>query len=242
MTDIDRSPAITLSFRQHLRDCTLCDLRTGCTAPVPWYGDQDVEVAVIGEAPGKTEDVEGRPFIGSAGTRLRYLLNKGGIDPGATTYLNSVQCYPARGLDPRDDRHYIDTCRQWMRGQIAFIRPQYVITVGVVAYYSVFGLTWPKLSMVRGKPLYWDDPPVPAKPVAVWCTWHPAAALRSTARQKDIEGDLVAFKEWRAGGEVWPETCYICGEELYRYMGNGIAMCRRHAARQGSLWPEEVGA
>lgn len=237
--EIDRNPRIAFDFRQSLRACTRCDLHEGCIAPVPWAGGQDVEFAVVGEAPGASEAKAGEPFIGPSGVRLKYLLRKVGIDPSKAAFLNAVQCWPKRGLNPNSDRYYVDTCRSWMRGQISFIRPKYVITVGVVAYYSVTGRTWPKLREMHGKPLFWNNPPVPAKPAAVWCTYHPSAALRSKKYQDIIERDLIAFKEWREGGEVWPESCYVCGEELYRYDGQGVGLCERHSLRQGLLWEEE---
>lgn len=236
---LDLSPRIAYDFRNSLRACTLCDIHANCT-PVPWYGPQDAEVCVVGEAPGASEAKEGRPFIGSAGTRLRYLLSKGGLDYNQVAFLNAVSCWPKRGLDVNADRGYIDICRKWMRGQVSFIRPRYVITVGVVAFYSVTGLTFPKLRELHGKPLYWDDPPAPLKDIYLWPTYHPAAALRSSKYQKLIEEDLVGFKTWRENGELILECCYVCGDELYRYDRFGIGLCERHAQRQGNLFPERV--
>lgn len=236
MTD----PSIALSFRKELRECVRCDLRGGCTTPVAWGGGLGAEVAVIGEAPGEQEDKAGEPFIGTAGQKLRTLLPRAGVDPSKVAYVNSCQCWPRRGLDANQDRQYIDTCRVWMRGQIAMIQPQYVITVGVVAFYSVFNRAWPKLSQLHGKPLFWDNPPLPAKPRAIWSTYHPSAALRSGKYHRIIEEDFTAFKEWRENGEPWLECCSICGEELERYDGYGVGYCARHGMRQSGLFAEEI--
>lgn len=193
----------------------------------------------MAEAPGATEDKDGQPLIGTSGQRLRQILREVGIDPQACAYLNSCSCWPQRGLDVRNDQSSIDTCRSWMRGQIAFIQPRYVITLGVVAYYSVTQMSWPKLREVHGKPLFWDNPPLPAKPI-VWPSYHPAAALRSAKYHKTIKEDLLAFQSWRSAGEPFPEECYVCGDELYRYSPWGMAFCRRHTARQMELFPEGV--
>lgn len=231
--------SIALSFRKELRACTACPLHEG-TTPVPWHGDIGAEFAVIGEAPGQTEAREGRPFIGSAGVRLKYLLRKGDIDPDKVAYVNACQCWPQKEENPKTP--HIDACRKWMRGQIAFLQPKYVITVGVVAFQSVRGNdAWPKLAVLHGKPLYWEDAPPPAQPSVLWPTYHPAAALRSGRYQKLIEEDLIAFRDWRNSGEVWPEQCYVCGDELHRYTGWGIGLCERHCRRQGSLFPEDGG-
>lgn len=232
-------PATVLSFRNNLRDCTLCDLRTTARAPVPWYGNIGATIAIIGEAPGRTEDKEGRPFVGGAGNRLRALMRQADIDLNDIAYVNSCQCFPARGLDINADREYINECRKWMRGQIAFIQPTYVITVGVVALYSVRKQQWPKLRELHGKPMLWDDPPLPARP-KIWPTYHPAAALRSGRYQRLIEDDLAAFVKWRDGDQSHPECCYICTEELYRWDSFGIGYCQRHAMRQIGLFPEDI--
>lgn len=230
---------LALSFRKELRGCTACPLHQGCTAPVPWYGELSPDIAVVGEAPGQTEDAEGKPFVGSAGNMLRALLREADIDPAKVTYMNSVQCYPHRGLDPLADKEYVDVCRKWMRGQVAFIQPKYVISVGVIAFQSIRNEPWPKLRELHGKPLYWDGAPYPAQPI-VWPTYHPSAALRSGKYKRLILSDLREFQQWRKGGEAWPSECFVCGEELHRYTGWGVGLCERHCLRQGSLFPEEV--
>lgn len=236
-SQIDHS--VVLSYRNSLRSCTRCPLHQSCTAPVPWYGDIGSDIAIIGEAPGQQEDKHGAPFVGSAGILLKYALKGAGIDPATIAYTNSVQCYPHGTPEP----WAIDACNVWMRGQIAFVRPRYVITVGVIALDAVRGTNWPKLREIHGKPLYWDNPPPPAGRdgrIVVWPTYHPAAALRRRSYKRLIEDDLAAFVKWRTDGELWPEECCVCGDELHRYDAWGQAFCERHAMRQGLLFPEVV--
>lgn len=234
MTDLD----LILSFRRSLRDCTSCDLRQHATSPVPWRGDVNPTIAVLGMAPGTQEDKAGEPFVGSAGVRLMALLRESGINPSTVTYTNAIQCRP-----PNDQvtSHHIATCRKWMRGQVAFINPTFLIILGKVALDSVRGVgAWPKLDSLHGKPLFWPDPPVPARP-KLWVTYHPAAALRQKKYHDTILTDLAAFNDWRKNGvEKWPEECYVCGEEFYRYDEWGIGYCVRHANRQGILFPEDM--
>lgn len=156
-------------------------------------------------------------------------------------------CYPNRGLSPTQDIHYIDTCRQWMRSQVALLQPQFVLTVGQVAFRSVWGdLTWPTLLQLHGKPLYWPDAPAPANPTAVFATYHPSSALprsASHARYKRIiKEDLFAMKAWVDAGEKWPTEdsefdCYCCGMEATGWDpdGRGIALCDLHRIHQGEL-------
>lgn len=221
-----------LEFRTHLRQCSDCELRQHAIAPVPWRGDVNPTFAVLGMSPGRSEDKAGQPFIGPAGIRLQYLLRKGGIDPTTVTYLNAVNCLPPNDVVTST---HIDACRKWMRGQVAFVNPEYLIVVGKVALESVIGkVRWPTLQMLHGKPLFWDNPPVPARP-KLWVTYHPSAALRSGKYQNAITEDLIAFRDWREGGEVWPDRCYACGDEMHNYTSWGVACCERHAMHQGVL-------
>lgn len=236
MTIRQPDPSVLLSFRANLRACTACPLHKK-TTPVPWRGDIGPEFCIIGEAPGRSEAAAGEPFIGPAGIRLQYLLRKAGINPAKTAFINAVACFP----DGTPNQSSVDICRKWMRGQIAFIQPTYIITVGTVAFTSLRNnIPRPKLAAIHGKPYFWNDPPLPARPRVVMSTYHPSSALRSPSYQKKIEEDLMSFTRWIADGEVWPEECTICGGELYRYDDWGIGLCRLHASHQGSLFAESV--
>lgn len=197
----------------------------------------DCKIAILGEAPGSSEDATGQPFIGSAGTLLRYMLKEVGINPSTVTYLNAVSCYPRLIQNPR--RPHIDACRIWARGQIALINPTYLITVGQVALKSIRDtVVWPKLMHLNAKPLHWPNPPSPSKP-KLWPLYHPAAALRSAKYKRLLIEGLRAFQQWRRDDEPWPEVCSVCGDELYRWDEWQVPLCERHAARQGILWPED---
>lgn len=242
--------ATLLGIRKAIRDCTDCDLRKTARSPVPWRGELEPDILIIGEAPGSTEDKEGQPFIGTAGIKLQGLLRESGLAHVATiSYANACQCFPDRGLNARNatDVSYVDACRKWMRAQVAAIRPQYIVTVGTIAFRSIWGdLQWPTLQQIHGKPLYWDDAPPHSgkggaeRPTCVWSTYHPSAALRSGKYKKLILEDLRAFKSWVDMGEVWPEWCMVgeCKGQMSSYdkHGRGIVLCGRHEVRQGELF------
>lgn len=219
--------ATVLSFRQSLRACTSCELHKNAKSPVPWHGDLNPEVAVLGMSPGKQEDEAGRPFVGDAGQCLRKALEFSGINPETVTYSNSVQCLP-----PRHDvqTHHINACRKWVRGQIAFIHPRYLIVLGAVALESVCGdQPWAKLSSLHGRPLFWANPPVPAKP-KLWITYHPSWAMRQKKNYDTFLRDLVKFVEWKDTGEEWPTSCVFCQDEFFTWgeSGWGVPLCERH--------------
>lgn len=235
--DVSKPDAATLlSFRDTLRGCQKCSLHSVGNGGIPWSGPLSPFYAVLGEAPGSQEDRYGEPFVGTSGIRLRYTLKAAGIDPSTVAYVNSVSCFPSR--TPTDLE--INACRPWMRGQVAMIQPTILISVGTVALQSLRPDPWPKLANLHGKPLYWDTPPVPLKKVVIWPTYHPMAGIRSAKYRRIIEEDIAELVRWVSGGMEWPiDACYVCGDEMYRTDGWGIAYCGRHSARQGILWSEE---
>lgn len=223
MTDL----SLVLDFRRHLRECNDCELRQNAKSPVPWHGDLNPELAVLGMSPGKQEDEAGRPFIGDAGQCLRKALSSCGLVPEIVTYSNSVQCLP-----PRHEVHtsHINACRKWMRGQIAFINPEYLIILGAVALESVCGkLPWAKVVSLHGRPLFWANPPVPARP-KLWITYHPSWAMRQPKNYDIFLEDLMAFVTWRNSGEEWPTSCVLCQDDLFTWdeSGWGVPLCERH--------------
>lgn len=234
-------PSLIMSIRSTITSCTLCPLHES-TSPVPWSGDPLCDIAVIGEAPGQTEEQDGLPFVGTSGQLLRQLLRNVGIDDKKVAYVNSVSCRPERNRTPNLSE--INACRPNMRLQLALLQPRYVILAGTVALQSVRGHNkWPTLELIHGKPFKWHNPPAPCDPVAVWPTYHPASGLKPQSKyRRIIEQDLAAFVEWRAAEEAgteWPSFCVICGDAMNNWNEWGQALCGRHAARQGVLWPED---
>lgn len=230
MTD----PSLLLSFRNDLRSCTRCPLHAQCNGPVPWSGDVNPRYAILGEAPGRTEDKEGEPFVGDSGNVLRHWLRQVGIDPRKVTFLNAVSCYP-HGPPPAES---IAACRPWVNGQLEFIRPEILISMGNVAFHQLRQVNKPKLMNLHGRPLKH-----PLYGFWIWFTYHPAAYLRGKSKkyEKLITEDLAAVAAWD-GRPL--EHCYIreCDEELYRYDEWGVGLCRRHAQHQGQLFPDDAAA
>lgn len=210
-------------LRQQILTCTNCPLHSLAAGPVCFSGPNNpVELAIIGEAPGKTEDREGAPFLGPAGKLLRRGLVKAGIDPAAAGMLNTVSCYP----DGTPTRGQVDSCRKNMEGQLDFLAPEYVVVLGNTAL-SVF---WPQLRIgeIRGK-WWWEETIAGDKR---WFTgsYHPAAVLRDRQLWDLFVGDLQGVK-WRmvAGGLFVgaEEECVRCGKGAEKWK-RGIGACKGH--------------
>lgn len=110
--------------------CTLCRLCEGRTKVVFGDGPQDADVVVVGDAPGRTEDLLGRPFVGSAGNLLDNLLLDAGLDRESVYVTTVVKCHPREGVPDRD---VVDACTPYLVEQLAHLRPKVIITLGPVA-------------------------------------------------------------------------------------------------------------
>jgi DNA polymerase len=230
--------AARVQVRAQILGCHACGLRSGCTRPVPFSGDNPVPIVVVGEAPGKEEDVAGRPFVGPAGRFLRrsldIVMEVEGWNEGLG-YVNAVSCYPARTPTTEE----VAVCRENMTAQLRLLEPWYVLVLGGVAV----GAFWPRLRVgeVRGR--WWAEEglggPVEGsegKRRRVWmfATFHPSAVLRAggqtsqIGRQfvEDLEVWATVISSWkRPGLNVDCVKCKGMAEEWEKNMG----VCRKHA-------------
>ena len=124
--------------------------------------------AVIGEAPGATEDQTGRPFVGRSGALLDLLLGEAGLDRAEAAVLNIVKCRPPGNRTPK--RPEVEACSGWLRRQLELLDVPVVVALGLSSAKWFLG---PRtvLGQVRGRPHEVDGR-------AVWVTYHPSAAIR----------------------------------------------------------------
>jgi DNA polymerase len=125
-------------------------------------------VALVGEAPGATEDETGRPFVGRSGALLDLLLAEAGLDRGQCAVLNVVKCRPPGNRTPKAPE--VARCSGWLNRQLDLLAPPVVVALGLSAAKWFLG---PRtvLAQVRGRP---HD--VGGR--ELWATYHPSAAIR----------------------------------------------------------------
>lgn len=149
--------------------CTRCALATTRTQVVIGSGEISARVVIVGEAPGRTEDEGGEPFIGRSGELLFRLLreemNLGRDDCYVT---NVVKCRPPNNRTPR--RAEVDACRTWWERQSLAMHPRVVLTLGLTATRSILGVR-ESMAQLHGTVSHSDH-------LAIVPTYHPAAALR----------------------------------------------------------------
>ncbi|RZU33163.1 uracil-DNA glycosylase [Blastococcus saxobsidens] len=126
-------------------------------------------VAIVGEAPGATEDETGRPFVGKSGALLDLLLGEAGLDRGRTAVLNVVKCRPPGNRTPRADE--VGRCSGWLRRQLELLDPPAVVALGLSAAKWFLG---PRTVLARAR----EAGPVEWEGRGLYVTYHPSAAIR----------------------------------------------------------------
>ncbi len=186
MTDAERRTALE-EIAAEVRVCTKCRLHQTRTKAVPGEGDPDTEVIFVGEGPGFNEDRQGRPFIGRAGDLLVKLLASIGWRREDVFITNVVKCRPPDNRDPQPDE--IAACAPYLRRQLEVLDPAVVVTLGRFS----MGTFMPgaRISQVHGtvRPV---DPATGAGAALVFAMYHPAAALRTPAIERDSYADIGA--------------------------------------------------
>lgn len=162
---------------KNCRKCRLCDLAKNA---VVGEGNIDAEIVFIGEAPGRTEDETGRPFVGRAGKLLEALLKQIGRKREDVWIGNIIKHRPPENRDPLPDE--IAACSPYLKMQLEAINPKLIVTLGRFSmnYFYADG----KISRDRGHI-------IKVGAYNVYPVYHPAAGLRNPQMLKDLTVDFL---------------------------------------------------
>ncbi len=172
-------------LREEIGDCRRCKLSKGRTNIVFGEGSQDAALMFIGEAPGREEDIQARPFVGDAGKLLTRLIEKMGLRREDVYIGNIVKCRPPLNRDPEDDE--IGTCLQFIRRQLEIISPEVIVSLGRISAQTLIGTKTP-ISRLRGKFYEYNGIPLMA-------TFHPAYLLRNPKEKWSVWEDAMRVME-----------------------------------------------
>jgi DNA polymerase len=158
--------------------CTLCDLSKTRNRVVFGEGNTKPLLMIIGEAPGREEDLKGRPFVGRSGELLTKMLRAVSLDRNEVFITSVIKCRPPGNRTPHRDE--ISTCMPYLRRQITLLSPRLIMCLGGVAAQSLLKNKKP-LSGLREK--FYDY-----HGITVMVTYHPAYLLRfGGMKQKDLK-------------------------------------------------------
>jgi DNA polymerase len=149
-------------------------------------GPQSPALMVVGEAPGRSEDEGGEPFIGQSGQLFfRLLEEEVGLTRAQCFVTNVVKCRPPNNRSPKTEE--LEACRPWIDAQLEDVRPGVVLALGNTAARSLFGFVQ-GIGRTHGLVVRLASGPGMA-------TYHPAAALRGGSRVLDVmRSDLAVLK------------------------------------------------
>lgn len=232
--------------RADIHACRRCELRDGCTRPVPFAGPSPTRLAIVGEAPGAEEDKVNRPFVGASGRSIRSLLSSHRIDPSTCMILNTVCCRPPANATPKTP--HLSACRDNLEAQLALADPDFVLLLGATALSAIRPDL--KVTQVHGHPFVPAiqgksalPNPYTRRPV-YFPTFHPAAGLRDVEVKKKLMGDVALLALLLDVDEhlgLWPATCVKCGAEGWKQPMDLLTYCEAHVPNRNAKLPAPPG-
>ncbi len=173
--------------------CEKCELHKTRKKPVPGEGSINSRIMLIGEAPGRNEDEQGRPFVGQAGKFLNQLLKEAGIRREEVYITNIIKCRPQNNRDPTEKE--IKSCSPYLDKQLNIIKPKAIITLGNYATKYIlrkFKLKEESISKIHGKKYKINNLIFNTK---IMPSYHPAAALYNPNLKQTIIDDFKKIRE-----------------------------------------------
>jgi len=188
--------------------CTSCDLHLTCVTPcMEGVGPFPARVMIVGEAPGALEDLEGRPFVGASGEKLRETFKAYGLDLSECYITNAVKCRPPNNTTPTAKQ--IKACKPLLDAEVQAVQPEYIVAVGNISWRALGGKGG--ITSVRGSVQEING-------LKVYPILHPAFVLRQPQRERTFRADiayLVNMLHNKAEDEEVPYTIVNDTEQLF---------------------------
>lgn len=167
-------------IREEVSTCKACSLCEGRTNVVFGEGNPRARVMIVGEAPGKNEDLQGKPFVGAAGKFLDELLEVAGLKREDVFIANVLKCRPPSNRNPKPEE--IEACATFLRQQTQTISPDVIVTLGNFATQFILrtgvGITHLRGTVQR------------AGRFLVLPVFHPAAAIYDRSKRDVLLSDF----------------------------------------------------
>jgi DNA polymerase len=170
---------------RQIEDCRRCPLYRTRTHAVVSDGTPNARLVFVGEAPGREEDLQGKPFVGAAGQLLTRMIEAMGMKREEVYICNVLKDRPPANRTPLPEE--IEACLPFLQEQLAIIHPKVICVLGAVAAKALLG---PHVSITKVRGVvrsYQDIPLVP--------TFHPAYLLRNPDAKKFAWADLKKVKQ-----------------------------------------------
>lgn len=168
-------------------------MQARCKIQVSGEGPRHAKVMIVGEAPGKDEVLQKRPFVGRAGRFLNKTLASVGIERKACYITNVVKFRPTRVVriarshgrgervkiqDRPPTRAEVAACLKVLKKEISEVKPKIIVLLGNSALKAVLDKGY-TITKYHGKPIPNSSLPKFVRARYIIPTYHPAAAMRN---------------------------------------------------------------
>jgi len=189
------------ALRAAVSTCHGCPLYQDATQAVFGEGGAKARVMLIGEQPGDSEDLAGKPFVGPAGKLLDEALDVAGIPRGEAYVTNVVKHFKftrrgKRRIHDKPDRYEVAACKPWLGRELEAVAPDIVVLLGATAAQAMLGSAF-RVTKERGI----ERATALAK--HTFATVHPASVLRAPSDDLRAEAREALFADLRVVG-----ACY----------------------------------
>jgi DNA polymerase len=175
-----------------LNDCRRCALWRNATQAVGGEGQRHASIVLVGEQPGDSEDLQGKPFVGPAGALLDKALEEAGVKRHDVYVTNAVKHFKwiARGkrrMHKTPAQREIDACSYWLEQELSMPDVRVIVTLGATALKAVLDDSHARLQDALGRTIERGAQRIVA-------TYHPSFALRAPdpETRRDVYDSIVA--------------------------------------------------
>lgn len=188
-----KSAGSLVELREILENFEGCALKATATRLVFADGNPEARLMLVGEAPGRDEDLEGLPFVGRSGKLLDRMLAAIGLDRTQVYIANIVPWRPPGNRDPSP--HESAICLPFIQRQIELCDPDILVCLGKPSMQTLLGVN-EAISKARGR---WFSYHTGAREIRAMPIYHPAFLLRSPLQKRFAWRDFLTIRKALAG-------------------------------------------
>ncbi len=180
-------------IRKLVENCKNCNLYKTRNKTVFGEGSLNAKIMLIGEAPGRNEDIQGRPFVGKAGKILDDLLDFIDLKRNNVYITNILICRPPKNRNPL--KKEINICKKYLDLQIDIIQPDIIVPMGNFSISDIlnkFDLKVDKISNIHGN-IYKIDNKL--QNIKIIPLYHPAFAIYNKNIKNTLFNDFKSIKK-----------------------------------------------
>ena len=186
--DLAASAATLADLKACLETFEGCNLKLTAKTLVFGDGNPEARLMLVGEAPGRDEDLQGKPFVGRSGQLLDRMLTAIGLNREAAYIANVVPWRPPGNRTPTPQETEI--CKPFIKRQIELVNPDILVFLGAASAKNLLG-TQDGIRKMRGR---WMTYTLQGREIAAIATYHPAYLLRSPLEKRLSWRDFLSIR------------------------------------------------